>query len=203
MADFSTETFGSDQNPIAGNWTSGPGGFDGMKAASGVAGAIAKDTVAAALYSGGAFANDQYSQVVLASGGNDDAGVLLRFASLTAANGYVVAFSASLDYIIVWKVTADGATWTQLGAAFYPAIAVGDTVKASVSGSSTVTIEVFLNGTSQGTRTDSSSPYTSGYAGIYVYDNGTLGLNTLDSWVGGPSAGGGVLTFAATDNLNA
>jgi hypothetical protein len=59
----------------------------------------------------------------------------------------------------------------------------GDTVEMECTGSSTVTLNFFQNGVSQFTRTDSSSPITSGSPGIML-SGGGIGVRA-SSWEGG------------------
>jgi len=58
------------------------------------------------------------------------------------------------------------------------------TLKIVASGTTTVTISVYVDGSGTATceKTDSSATITSGHPGFYVGGNGTIGNNAFDSW---------------------
>ena len=63
-------------------------------------------------------------------------------------------------------------------------LTVDHTIKLTATGTSTTTLELFIDGASQGTKTDSSSPITSGHPGFFVDagSNGTIGYTAVDNW---------------------
>jgi hypothetical protein len=124
-----------------------------------------------------AFANDQYSQCVLAakSGSTAEAvgpGVRHAAAGTGTYYGYYQD-GGSTGYC--FKMVAG--TWTQLGATFGSA-AAGVTLKLEVQGT---TLTVYHNGVSQGTRTDSA--IASGVGGITGFGSST-GMRA-DIWEAG------------------
>jgi hypothetical protein len=56
------------------------------------------------------------------------------------------------------------------------------TIKIKASGTTTVTLEVWVDGVSLGTKTDSSSPIASGHPGFYVAGTGTISHSVMDDW---------------------
>jgi hypothetical protein len=56
------------------------------------------------------------------------------------------------------------------------------TMKIKASGTSPVTIEVFVDGSSLGTKTDSTSPIASGKPGFYMVGNGDATVTGMDNW---------------------
>lgn len=94
--------------------------------------------------------------------------------------------------------TASGGNWTVMvirkNNSFYTSIsgswamASDHTVKITVSGTSTVTINVTVDGTDIGSiSSDSSSPIGSGHPGFYETGGGTAGDQDYDDWTDGAS----------------
>jgi len=170
-----TDTFiRTDANPMSttsssgGTWTTGPGSLtDCIIDANRLAGtgfwsgaAVASPT----------FAANQYSEITLTNSTSQTfQGVYVRMQSASAA-GYL-AFCDSDTAIFLYKMTDSGTVdfTTKLGATFtVSTLVAGDVIRLSATGTSTTTLEVFVNGISQGTRTDSTSPYTSGQPGTLL-----------------------------------
>lgn len=123
-------------------------------------------------YYNGTFANDQFAQVTLGSSPSY-AGVVVRMTS--AGNGYALrCYNSAICFI--QKIT--GGNDSTLGVNFTGLDVANKPIKLTASGS---TLEFFVNGVSQGTRTDST--YSSGYPGITATSNYT-GAGP-DSFVGG------------------
>ena len=59
------------------------------------------------------------------------------------------------------------------------------TIKISASGTSTVTLEVFIDGSSIGTKQDASSPLDTGYSGFRVMNNSGTAKIMVDDWTDG------------------
>lgn len=88
--------------------------------------------------------------------------------------------------------TASGGNWTrcifyknatQLAYASISSSQSTDHVlKAVASGTSSVTLTAYIDGTLSGTATDSSSALTSGYPGFFVTGNGTTANNQMSAW---------------------
>lgn len=85
-----------------------------------------------------------------------------------AMDGYAVDFAFAGDVIKVYRI--DNAVYTQLGTTISQTLAVGDQIGFSVIGS---TITVYVNGTSVGTRSDSTYS-AAGYIGADVEPSGIL-----------------------------
>lgn len=63
------------------------------------------------------------------------------------------------------------------------------TIKITASGSSPVTLEVFVDGVSLGTKSDSSSPLASGYSGFSVATASRAAGALMDDWTDGAASG--------------
>lgn len=128
------------------------------------------------------FDNDQSASAVVAGDLADACwvGLFVR-ATATRNGGYLVIYyntGAHVHVMILFKRTGGG-TFVQLGATYtLPGniLAAGDVIKLSAVGT---TLDVFINGVSQGTRTDSL--FTSGVPGIAFAGNG-VNVN-LDNFV--------------------
>lgn len=73
--------------------------------------------------------------------------------------------------VTIYKVS--GGSPSAMGANFtITAVASGDTIGLEATGTSTTTITLYRNGVSQGTRTDSTSPHTSGQPCMVFIANG-------------------------------
>ena len=84
------------------------------------------------------------------------------------------AWLATLETSGAWSVTAD------------------HTVKITASGSSTVTIEGFVDGSSEGTTSDSSSPIGAGHPGFWTGELGTIAEGVYDDWTDGDTGGASI-----------
>lgn len=104
-------------------------------------------------------------------------GPCVRINSTTDCDCYIAWLDDS-THIIIYKATDTGSfSVSALGATFtVSTVSAGTTIGLSASGTSTVTLELFLNGVSQGTRTDSSSPYTTGQPGVLLANERRLSL---------------------------
>lgn len=109
-------------------------------------------------------------------------GPIVRGDSGTKASYWALQDGATT--LTIYKMggfTAIGAQYTGL------TIPDGTLIKLTASGGATTTLELFVAGVSQGTRSDSSSALTAGSAGIGVY----LLRGQLDDWTGDNLASGG------------
>jgi hypothetical protein len=156
-------------------WTSGPGALTDMKilsnqstASSGSAGAIVSTPAS--------WSANHYSQIVVGAT-IPGCGVYVRMQSTTSGSGYLL-YVASITKLQIFKATDTGTMgFTQLGADITVSTIVnGDTIKFSASGT---TLEAFINGASQGTRTDST--YSTGSPGIFSQDGGA-GTGLINSF---------------------
>ena len=92
-----------------------------------------------------------------------------------------------------YLLNASGGNWTEatiyksgsyLGAftALSYAQASDHTLKLTASGTSTVTLELFVDGASLGTKTDATSPHTSGKPAFRTRGNVVASQSDVDSW---------------------
>jgi hypothetical protein len=109
-------------------------------------------------------------------------------------NKYVAVRMGSATLGYAGRVTLSGGNWTT--AAFSKnggglgsscsglSYAAGSdhTMKIVASGTSTVSLTLYIDGTSVCSTTDSTSTITSGHPGFYVAGNGTVLNNVFDSW---------------------
>lgn len=130
--------------------------------------------VNAAYWNADSFANDQYAQIKFV--GDISVGASVRCSGGNCYVGYI-------QNATTLKINKDtGGTFATLGADFtITSLVSGDIVKITATGGATTTLEIFVNGSSIGTRTDSSSPFTTGSAGIWTYRNSSL----FDDFEGG------------------
>lgn len=137
------------------------------------------------------FNNDQYCQIALPAFGGASQGATVR-ASSSGKTFYV--FNASGTTKLQFRKCVTG-SFTSLGSDISVTLNANDIIKVTVSGT---TLEGFLNGVSQGTRTDSD--IGSGSAGMIVY----WAVDRIDNWEGGnlvtsPTA---ILSGTATDTID-
>jgi hypothetical protein len=119
--------------------------------------------------------------------------VELRLRTTIAAHsitGYEVNCSVSTtnQYIQIVRWNGPLASWTQLNGVTGHCVN-GDVLKATISGTTSTTITVYLNGNVVLTATDSGSPFTTGNPGMGFFLQGTSGLD----------ANYGFSSFSATD----
>jgi fibronectin type III domain protein/lysyl oxidase len=169
----------ANENPIAGNWTSGPGNFGDLQIVGNVVQSVTAGVDGAAYYNAVAWPDDQWSEVELRSVGREQGGPAVRL-SATAVTGYVFAVnSGGTTYFIAKGL--DG--WTPTLASGAHAFAVGDVLRLEVQGN---TLRAYVNGTLIDSVVDSDIP--SGNSGLWIWDH-AAGL-TFDDWAGGGFAPG-------------
>ncbi len=141
-----------------------------------------------AAYTDGTFATDHYSQVKITAGiSAGGLGPAVRVGA-GAGNGTFYAAIVNDGSTIRVKKWVD-TTESQLGADITTTISVNDVVRIEASGTSTTTLTIKVNGSTIDTRTDSTSPITTGKAGfVSRYADTTM---TLDDWEGGDLSAGG------------
>jgi hypothetical protein len=178
MALPATDNFNrADANPIGGNWSTVQG-LNALQLQNNSVNGSVNNTDNAAYWNADSFANDQYSQIKKLTTSSDH-GPLVRVAT---NNCYMAdVYSTGID---IWKYVAG--SWTQLGSTISITLAANDVLKLSATGT---TLEIFQNGTSRGTRSDSE--LATGSAGIWAYNNYT-NIN-VDDWEGGNVSGGATL----------
>jgi hypothetical protein len=80
------------------------------------------------------------------------------------------------------SIQKNGAEIAQAGTGAPWSIAVNHTVKIVTSGTSTVTVSVYMDGVLAGSTTDSSSPLPSGHPGFYVVGTGSYSDLLYGTW---------------------
>lgn len=144
----------------------------------------------AAYWDADTFANDQYSQIVVASH-DTTAGKRLGPMVRTGAGNTGLLIRYKLDTANFEAYYWNGGTRTQIGTAHTPTggtVGVGDIIRAEISGT-TLTLKVdYGAGFVTETTFDASAGPSSGSAGIYIV--GTNLQLAGDDWEGGNLAGG-------------
>jgi hypothetical protein len=191
---FYSTSFSGTENPISESsmWTNGlttgldwnnvrktPGLAFGTQAGPGTP---YDDSIAVLTGSWGATQTAQgtLKRVNTDSAGFEEMELLLRFKiSAHSARGYECYVSINGQYMKVTRWNGSIGDWTDLGNLSPPvAIADGDVIKATISGN---TITMYQNGSSCGTKTDST--FSDGNPGIGLYlGNGTSGNNANFGW---------------------
>lgn len=114
----------------------------------------------------------------------DVAKVHVRMSSST--EGYASKPNVSGGNVIGLILTKNGSWLGSLTGGGNPSVSLDLTLKITASGTSTVTVEGFINGTSVGTATDSSSPIAAGNPGFRSW--GGASAVYFDDWTDGASA---------------
>lgn len=164
-------------NPIGGNWT---GVTNNMKIVSNAAQGTNGGAFNSAYWNADAFANDQYSQVTVAT--SVDGGPAVR---LSGTNNWYFFEGKTPGNSQIGKIVAGAQTNLQAVAA----AASGSVLKINVVGT---TIQVFKGGVQQGTD-QSDSSLASGSAGLADF----AGATVFDDW-SGDNIGG--IAFDAASN---
>jgi hypothetical protein len=173
----------ADENPIAGNWETLTA--NGLRLLTNQLQATASGAECLSGYraSATAFLANHSSAAAIVSPVNDDnAGVGVRCASTGGGRGYIARFLNGDGRIYLNKMTAGA-----LGATLIAPVVTwssGDVLLLSaVTSGANCDLEVFQNGVSRGTYTDSSSPYTSGQPAVYYRFDNANGTK-IDDWQG-------------------
>lgn len=179
-ASFTDNFNRTDANPMSTtasdghSWTSGPGGLDDAI----IFGNELKGVSSGSSVGWGArvltptFANNQRATVTLGTTvGAFYVGPAVRVQSTTDCGGYYLLSEASTTILRIYKVTANGATFTQLGADYtVTALVTGDTLTLEVSGT---TLTVKKNG-SQVSTTRTDATFSSGQPGVYCENSASV-----------------------------
>lgn len=146
---------------------------------------------------------DQYSEGIVDNlgGSLDSRNVLIVRADTgtSSSNHYKLVIEESstgnggTKNFLLYKTTTG--TPAQIGSTFTAAVSNGDTIRLEATGGATTTLATKVNGSQIDSRTDSSSPFTSGQVGIGGAKTGGI---RWASWGGGDiSGGGGGSTYAS------
>ena len=175
FAATSTDNFNRADGALGASWTDASAST--IEIVSNSAHASVSNSVNIAYYSGSSFGVNHYSQIY----SNPDS-------SIHFASPAVRVSSTSIFYITpitptaveVWRCI-DGA-WDQVGSTVSRSTTFPATIKVAATGTSTVTITVWINGDLVGTFDDSSaSRLTTGAPGIYSNHQNAY----IDDWEGG------------------
>jgi hypothetical protein len=171
----------ADANPLSGNWH-----IDSVVAPLEIVSMLCTPSTTAAVnleYNTGAvFPTNQKSAITThLNTGTSYSGPGVRLDG--AGNGYIILAGNITDAnIYIYKITTG--TPVQLGSAIPYTWMVDDKLEMDASGTSTTTLTLYINGVMNTTRTDSSSPWTSGNPGVVAY--GTTGtIPTISLFCGG------------------
>lgn len=165
---YVTDSFDRANGGLGANWTTDSTSVGTPSISSNVMVSGTDGQVALATYTGATFNGNQYAQATFGSA-NGYQGVVCR--GNNSGNGYIAAAYNTTD-MAIYKST--GGTRSVVGTGFTVA-AANKTIKLTCNGS---TLELFVDGVSQGTRTDST--YTTGYPGVYQTSGSiTYGLNNF------------------------
>lgn len=184
MALPATDNFNrTDENPLAGNWTTITGLSD-MAIVSNVAVGTAGAGSNGARWNADSFSNDQYAQIAGASASLTGAFAILVRCSDSAFTAY--GFSQSTSTVCrVWQIVSG--VWTQIGADYSHTFSQNDIYKLEVVGQDTnAVLTPYINGTPLETRAGISG-INSGYGGIRVFGSS----DALDNFEAGNVATAG------------
>lgn len=174
----------TNETPLASPWVTGTsdGGFN---LTSNVVVPVDTGSDSSAYYSGPTWTTNQYAQVnitITATGGNGTGcGLSLRHSTSARTYYRAVITNDTSNNLEVGRMSAGSFTSLALRTATF---ASGNTFRIEVTGSSTTTIKVFINGSQSGADiTDSTSPITaSDPAGLAYSSTETC---SMDNWSAG------------------
>lgn len=172
----------SNESPLSGggNWTACVSGVAGINLTSNQA-TGAESASGCRMYNGASFSADQYAKITFAAVASGNyLGLSLRGDG--AGNYYDVAADNGVAFI---RKASSGSpsTLTSVSQVFI----AGDILYLEVVGSSPAVLTLKLNGTTIGTYSDSSSPFTTGKPGLASYNNSAT--TTASFWEGGNIGG--------------
>jgi hypothetical protein len=179
---------GTNNASLSASWTAAIGTFI---IRTNAAAPSTNDTENYAFWNADAFGASQYAKIVLGSLASGDRyrGVIVRASGATSTfNGYV-AFTDGVSgagHTEIGKIVSG--VYSSLKAVATTFIDT-DVFELRATGTSTTALALFKGASQVDTVSDSSTPHTSGAAGIYAY-NRDLDLICIDSFEGGNLAGG-------------
>lgn len=184
-----TETFTSTENPLSTNWDTAQNAGCKSTATGANASTSAGFPVSIWKTSDYTFNADQDSEVTInAIGAFDYAGCVVRYAATGGGVGYMLHYESDSTRLYLRRFSA-GASAAQLAlltSADFSALANGDRIKLSISGT---TLKIYKNGAQVGTDyTDGN--VSSGQPGV-AYQNGNSNVTRITVWTGTDAAGGG------------
>lgn len=174
-ATFSDNFNRANEDPLSGggNWATGLGSHQSARVVGNQVIGQSGNWVARVTTSAATFTSTHYASTVIVSGSENFTGpVVLCDAS---GNGYAAAYAGG-SACRIYKFTTGG-SFTQVGTDISGSFAAGDIIKLAANGGGV--LELFKNGSSIGSKTDGSSPYTTGQPGIWGGDS--LAVDTFTS----------------------
>lgn len=205
MALPATDAFTRADGALGANYAYGPTGSSGTTLGIDNNQAFIQansNTDVAAVWAADTFGNDQYSKIKVVSGMNSGLDYCAVVARGSGTGGSFTGYQFATDgasgaghsEIQRWNASA----LTML-VAITTTVALGDIIEIRVSGSTTVTIEVFVNTVSVGSITDNSgSRIASGGGGGFGGYSSAVALHMDDFEAGNLSGGGGLSSVIAT-----
>lgn len=189
MTELASDNFDRADGALGANWTANSAESGTLTI---VSNAVARgtDSDASAIYNAVAWPNDQYSEITIGTADTvvgNGMGPICRSPSSSVKTYYRLIVSSS-GYELL-KFVAGGNT--SLASGTGTTFAAGNTARLECTGGATTTLRMYKNGVQfGGDITDSSSPITSGNAGI-AYSSSSD--ETIASWAGGDFSVGGTL----------
>lgn len=178
----------ADENPLGNSvWTGSYSGLQNCKLVSNAARGILAGTGHCLMsYTGITWPDDQWVQATLSTftGGSSGIEISCRVAASTTNTRYHVAVYGSGPYRYeLRKVVAGSST---VRAQFDSStVASSDIIRLECTGSTTTKVALYQNGNYLGAFYDTTSPITSGKAGIGAYVAGAEANTVLDNWSAG------------------
>lgn len=171
----------ANENPLASPWVQPAGtAYVNLKLASNTV-TTATPGSDAGMYHGGMSAiQDQYCKVTIGAlhTGAFDASACVRIAASGGFNAYAANYNDGTN-LNVYKITADSFALLSGSAVV---LNVGDIIEIRATGGAPTTLSLWVNGAQLGSNiVDSTSPFTTGRAGVHVFDSAV----TVDAFEAG------------------
>lgn len=190
-ATFSDNFTRADANPISNPSSSGGTwgtafGFSAIKILSNKGSGSVSGGFSASMVSAPTFTDQHSASITLgqAVGADTYMGPCVRYQN-GATTYYMLSTRANSTDLMIFKVVAGSGT--QIGSTITGlSLTTGSVLKLDVSGTSTVTVNAYVDGVLKGTATDSSSPLAGGQPAFQCYETST-------------TSGGSISAFSATD----
>jgi hypothetical protein len=184
---------GTDANPVAGNWVTGTS--NGIRRLSNQFQASASEQYCVSFWSTSEYAfqpNQRVGVVINSPGGDDNGGVVARWATTGGGRGYSLEYRHADARLYLSKFTAG--VPSVLAAPVVSSISSPTLIEMELTDDGAdVDIELFIGGVSQGITTDSSSPFATGQPGMY-YRADNANATKLTNWgASDASSSGGLL----------
>lgn len=148
-------------------WTNNPGAFTDAQIVSNLATGTGSNDAGGRVLS--PTFTGQHSASVTLNSTTELWGPCVRMQGTSNASCYACITGGNNTTLRFWKITDSGTiSYIQLGSdVTVSAMSTGDIIKLTATGTSTVTLTVYVNGSFAGTATDSSGTYTGGQPGFW------------------------------------